>query len=61
MIRILVIAALVGVIAYFAKKSVGMFYDPKRCRRCDGKGYWRGTRPDDRIKCDECFGTGRRP
>ncbi|MFK7968816.1 MAG: hypothetical protein AB8F95_00525 [Bacteroidia bacterium] len=60
MARLIIIILLIGGLGYFILKSAGMFYNPKRCRRCDGKGYWRGTRPDERITCDECFGTGKR-
>jgi hypothetical protein len=59
-IRILIILALIGGLVYFFKSIVGMFYDPNRCKRCGGQGYWRGTRSDERITCDECFGTGKR-
>jgi len=26
------------------------------CERCQGKGYWQGTR--ERVFCDECNGSG---
>jgi hypothetical protein len=30
-----------------------------KCPKCEGKGYWLGTRPGEKEKCDECGGTGR--
>jgi len=58
-IRLVIILAVLFALAYFGKQLFRYFYDPHRCPRCKGEGYWRGTRPDEKEKCDMCFGTGR--
>lgn len=58
LLRILFVVILAGVVYFIYKQARGT---DMRCPKCFGKGYWRGTRPDDREKCDECFGTGRVP
>jgi hypothetical protein len=32
----------------------------KKCPRCDGRGFWRGTR-GERNRCEQCRGEGRIP
>lgn len=60
MLQFIVIAALATILIYIFVKGTGLFYQPNRCPRCKGEGSWRGTRPDERITCDECFGTGKK-
>lgn len=51
---ILIVLALIGVWLY--QGFFGKPISPTRCSRCEGKGYWLGTR--DREQCDWCKGTG---
>ncbi len=57
--RIVITLLLVAALIYMGKYIVNIFYDPHRCPRCNGQGWWRGTRPDERERCDRCGGTGR--
>jgi DnaJ-class molecular chaperone len=61
MVRIIVLLGMLALGFVIAKTLIKMFYDPGRCRKCGGKGYWQGTRPDEKERCGECFGTGRIP
>ena len=55
MIRFIIIALVVGFILYLVK---GMMKPAEfiRCDRCDGKGFWYGTR--GRETCNKCRGEG---
>ena len=57
-IRLMFIAALIGGVSYVVFK----LFQPSafaRCSRCDGKGFWYGTRGKE--KCDWCRGSGKLP
>ncbi|MEO1051615.1 MAG: hypothetical protein AAFX87_13380 [Bacteroidota bacterium] len=58
MIRIVFVLILVAGVFYLFAKIFGSSKE-KICSRCDGKGYWEGTR--SREKCEWCGGTGYIP
>jgi DnaJ-class molecular chaperone len=37
-----------------------MLSSSQKCQKCEGQGYWIGTR-GDRQNCDVCKGTGKVP
>lgn len=56
-IRILLVAALIGAVTYL----VNSLFTPSefiRCSKCEGKGYWRSTR-GLKDTCDDCGGLGK--
>ena len=59
MVRFVILAVLITVAVILFRNLIKMFYDPGRCPRCKGQGYWRGTRPDEKERCDLCGGSGR--
>lgn len=57
MIKIILIAA-IAVVGFGIYKAV--FKTSDECEKCEGAGYWRGTR-GEKEKCDNCGGTGTIP
>ncbi|MEZ5007087.1 MAG: hypothetical protein R2728_12270 [Chitinophagales bacterium] len=58
MIRIVVTVFLILFVAFLVLKFIEPFRKKKGiCQKCDGKGYWLGTR--GREQCDWCKGSGK--
>jgi len=61
MIKLVIFAVAVLVVAYLIKTTAQLFLSPKKpknsCPKCEGKGYWIGTR--GREWCDWCKGSGK--
>lgn len=53
----LLLAALVGSVVVLTLKGGTKSKEYKDCHRCEGKGYWYGTR--GREECNLCRGTGQ--
>ncbi|WP_025743050.1 hypothetical protein [Aquimarina pacifica] len=66
--RILLLTAVVYGIFYLIKKvkpinklkEVRLKFDPLKCRKCNGMGYWIATR-GEKEKCNLCWGSGKMP
>ena len=56
MIRFIIIAIAFAFI-YFLIKGFFQSSNSKKCRKCEGQGYWRGTR-GEKNHCKACNGTG---
>ncbi len=56
LVGVLAIAAIIYfVVVYFGESSKF-----ETCGKCEGQGFWRGTR-GEKEKCDNCNGAGRFP
>lgn len=55
----LILAALIIGISIFSIKQLLALFQANMCERCNGQGYWLGTR-GDKNHCKACDGTGRR-
>lgn len=53
---VLVVIVILAVLYVSFKLIMGNRPAPNACPRCEGKGYWLGTR--ERERCDRCKGTG---
>lgn len=56
-IRVLIAALIIWGVLRLVKFIIRTVAEKNMCPRCEGKGYWLGTR--EREQCDMCFGTGK--
>ena len=55
-IRIIILLITLA-LGYFIVKSFIQLFSAKKCKSCDGLGYWKGTRGEQNI-CKVCNGEG---
>ncbi len=56
-VRVLIAALLIWGVLRLTKFIIRKVVEKDMCPRCEGKGYWWGTR--EKEQCDMCFGTGK--
>ncbi len=59
LIKIISLAILIGTCIWVIRLFASTATPKNQCPRCEGKGYWLGTR--ERERCDWCGGSGELP